>query len=697
MKRPTDSALSVPRRRGRPPKPRAPSTPLLPFANADAGPTLTAVVASSHLSPAKVTPVYDSYWRFAAERQQIFFQRVRGASAPWTTDPVLSVFKFTNAYRASDRVSQYLIRRVIYRDDLPNNAVEVVFRTLLFKLFNKIETWKLLENALGTITYAEYDFRRYDSVLSDAMRRGLRIYSAAYIMPPGATAFGHQAKHQNHLKLLELMMAKQLPQRLSDARSMQEGFELLRNFPTIGDFLAYQFVTDINYSDVTNFSEMDFVIPGPGARDGLKKCFADPGGLAEPELIRLMADNQEREFERLGLEFPSLWGRPLQLIDCQNLFCEVDKYARVMHPDIAGRTGRTRIKQKFAQTSGAIDFWYPPKWGLNEKIAAGMLPNEARMDTAAMISTNKTPSHTTTLHGNELDFRTYQMIARQTDQVPGDADDQLATALIVPLLGLAGETGQLLSEYKKHLRDGEAHRLFKDRVSEELGDLLWYVANVASKFDLDLSDVANQNLRKVRERWSGAAARPLTFDGDLPEGERFPRRIEVELVESGDPERPKVLLLLKGEPLGAPIGDNAYDLDGYQFHDVFHLAYAAILGWSPNLRAFLKRKRRSSPLLDEVEDGGRARVIEEAVAALVFDYARVHNFFDGVCDIDYSLLRTIKSMTSHLEVGICSAADWRRTVLDGFAVWRQIMHHRGGRVLIDLDAREISFLGPPSR
>jgi hypothetical protein len=116
---------------------------------------------------------------------------------------------------------------------------------------------------------------------------------------------------------------------------------------------------------------MDFVVPGPGARDGLRKCFADPGGLNEPELIRLMADLQEQEFERFGLDFQSLWGRRLQLIDCQNLFCEVDKYARVAHPQITGRTGRTRIKQKFEPTLTPIELIYRPKWKLNEKIRVG--------------------------------------------------------------------------------------------------------------------------------------------------------------------------------------------------------------------------------------------------------------------------------------------------------------------------------------
>ena len=85
-------------------------------------------------------------------------------------------------------------------------------------------------------------------------------------------------------------------------------------------------------------------------------------------MIRLMADRQEEAFRDLGLSFPTLWGRPLQLIDCQNLFCEVDKYARVRHPEVRGATKRTRIKQLFAPTLEPLSVWYPPKWGLNEMI-----------------------------------------------------------------------------------------------------------------------------------------------------------------------------------------------------------------------------------------------------------------------------------------------------------------------------------------
>lgn len=337
--------------------------------------------SSQHLLPIRITPVFDSYWRFAAERQNVFHQRLNGVSAPWTADPVISTHKFTNAYRASDRVSQFLIKNVIYRNDLPDSPAEVLFRTLLFKIFNKIETWKLLEYTFGEVTYKNYKFEHYEKTLSQAMKAGGRIYSAAYIMPPSGSVFGYPAKHQNHLRLLERMMSDDLAAQLSRAKNMQKAFELLKSYPSIGNFLAYQFATDINYSEITDFSEMDFVVPGPGALDGIRKCFSNNANLSEAQIIRLMTDNQEQEFERLGIKFQSLWGRRLQLIDCQNLFCEVDKYARVAHPEVAGISGRTRIKQKFSPTGPLEHPWYPPKWGINSKIELSFLersPNHTR-------------------------------------------------------------------------------------------------------------------------------------------------------------------------------------------------------------------------------------------------------------------------------------------------------------------------------
>src|SRR5205823_2720307 len=157
---------------------------------------------------------------------------------------------------------------------------------LLFKFFNKIETWKLLRSELGSISWRTYSFERYDKVLTRALARNSTIYSAAYIMPSGGKQLGHQAKHRNHLQLIELMMENNFSKKAARCRNMADLFDLLKSYPTIGDFLAYQFATDLNYSDLIDFSEMEFVMPGPGARDGIRKCFVHMGGLNESEIIR---------------------------------------------------------------------------------------------------------------------------------------------------------------------------------------------------------------------------------------------------------------------------------------------------------------------------------------------------------------------------------------------------------------------------
>lgn len=310
----------------------------------------------------KPSVVFDTYWRFAAERQNIFFNRIQHEKN-LTNDPILLKHKFTNAYRASDRVSQYLIKNVIYNGD--RSPKEILFRILIFKIFNKIQTWELLEAELEGIYWSEYSFDHYNKILHDALIAKERIYSGAYIMASGKSTFGFNKKHENHLKTIEQMISSNLADKIQNAESLEGVYNLLLSYPTIGTFLAYQYAIDINYSELTNFDEMDFVMPGPGAKDGIKKCFKSFGNYSESDIIRFVSENQEKEFNRLGLEFKNLWGRPLQLIDCQNLFCETDKYARVAHPEIFGVSERKRIKQIYKQTNIDINYWYPPKWGIN--------------------------------------------------------------------------------------------------------------------------------------------------------------------------------------------------------------------------------------------------------------------------------------------------------------------------------------------
>lgn len=314
----------------------------------------------------KTNEIYDLYWKFAAERQNIFFKRLAGQNSSLTKDVILESYRFTNAYRASDRVSQYLIRHVIYSGN--QSPEEVFFRTLLFRFFNRISTWEKLCKALkGQVSYAGYDFRLYDAILTSFINDKNKIYSAAYIMPSGIREFGYPRKHQNNLKLLECMMRDNVPNRIAGIGNLEKTFNILRSYPTLGDFLAYQYAIDLAYSDLECGLESDFIAPGPGALRGIKKCFSDIGKFTPNVIIRYVADRQREEFFIRGISFKNLYGRDLQLIDCQNLFCEIDKYARAYRPELTVG-GRTRIKQRFAPSKEPIKLFYPPKWRINDLI-----------------------------------------------------------------------------------------------------------------------------------------------------------------------------------------------------------------------------------------------------------------------------------------------------------------------------------------
>lgn len=300
-----------------------------------------------------------------------------------------------------------------------------------------------------------------------------------------------------------------------------------------------------------------------------------------------------------------------------------------------------------------------------------------------------------------MEFQHYQEKAKETDQTQNKNDND---QIIIPLLGLISEAGSLLTEYKKNLRDGSAYQNFNQGLKEELGDLLWYISTVATKFDLDLEEIAKTNLDKCNKRWgwrNSVQQRPVyIFDKDYLPEQKLPRKFTFKIYEFKDQENNKDKAKIEvynqnegwSEQFGATLTDNAYEEDHYRFHDIFHLSYAVHLGWSPVIRSNLKRKRRHSEK-DEVEDGGRAIVIEEGISALIFSYARKEScdYLDKVNAIDYWLLKTIKYMTSHLEVKQCSMGDWEQAIFEGYEVWRKVRYNKGGIIEANLDLRTMIY------
>ena len=308
--------------------------------------------------------VYDTYWRTAAERQEIFNKKLKGGLAPFTSDPIFQKYKFCNVYRASDRVSQFLIRNVIY--GYQSGVEDTLFRIFLFRLINKVETWQLLEDKLGRVSLANFDFDKYAKAIENIKITNGSVYGNAFILCADK-AYGYNEKHKNHLALLEQVFVKErMVTRLVKSKTLKELFTNLKQLPLIGNFMAYQLAIDFNYSEIFNFDENDFTIAGPGAERGIKKCFLGTGGKSSEYIIQYMVENQDKEFGRLGVKFMNLWGRPMHAIDCQGWFCETDKYSRVKFPEL--RSNRIKVKAEFKQINSAISYFYPPKWGINEKM-----------------------------------------------------------------------------------------------------------------------------------------------------------------------------------------------------------------------------------------------------------------------------------------------------------------------------------------
>jgi hypothetical protein len=262
----------------------------------------------------------------------------------------------------SDRVSQFLIKDVIYKEDYSEE--DTLFRIFLFRLLNKSETWSSLESKLGEISLKNFTFERYSKALEE-IRIDAPIYGNAFILC-ATKAFGYDQKHKNHLALLESVFKKTKGKiQLTKSKSLKQLFENLRELPLIGDFMAYQIAIDMNYSEVFNFNENDFTSAGPGAIRGIKKCVLDTKGKTNEYIIHYMVENQEKEFKRLGIQFKNLWGRPMHAIDCQGWFCETDKYSRVKFPELV--SNRKKFKSTFRPSSIKIEYFYPPKWRVNGK------------------------------------------------------------------------------------------------------------------------------------------------------------------------------------------------------------------------------------------------------------------------------------------------------------------------------------------
>lgn len=324
--------------------------------------------------------------------------------------------------------------------------------------------------------------------------------------------------------------------------------------------------------------------------------------------------------------------------------------------------------------------------------------------------------------------------------------------------GLDGETGSIVAEVKKAARERDAYPVYRQRLVEEIGDALWYLvrlrdvsgasapdvsdlllshpattapldaglrlaaaagalcsavtapastnlyerlrevaaalSSVAAATAISLEHAAKENVAKITSRWPAARTYHPLFDNDSPEEDQLPRRLDIEFRELSRGSRKVTLLRCNNLNFGDRVTDNIEDPDGYRYHDIFHFAHAVHLGWSPVVRALLRAKRKSDAAADEEQDGARAVILEEAVAAIVFSRAKHLAFFDGLDHVDYDLLKTVHGFVEGFEVAKVPLWQWEQAILDGYRIFRLLRVNRGGRVTLDLVNRSLHYVTP---
>ncbi|WP_348814673.1 nucleoside triphosphate pyrophosphohydrolase family protein [Halomonas sp. H10-59] len=206
---------------------------------------------------------------------------------------------------------------------------------------------------------------------------------------------------------------------------------------------------------------------------------------------------------------------------------------------------------------------------------------------------------------------------------------------------------------------------------------------------LCFSDVLEKNIEKVSGRFLVTAKELLPdFDASFPEEEQLPRKFEIQITQR---KSGQCYLRWNGVFIGSPLTDNIKDPDGYRFHDVLHLAHAAILHWSPTFRALIKQKRKSDRMFDEAQDSGRAIVVEEGLTAWLYSCSKRLDYFEGHDGISYDILKTIQRFVQGYEVEKCPLKLWEDAILQGYAVFRKVRENDGGIVIGDREKRTLLY------
>ena len=306
-----------------------------------------------------VDPVtLDEFFYFIKERYKIHLRKdVYKKPRPWTQDPIMKKYRFTNVRREHDRNTKWLIQNVSKNTSL--NKREKILNSMLFRLFNKIETAELIGIPIKLSDIKNLDTDKYAKLFLDNENQIKCFFTGAY-MSSGMLKEFHKLTGDYYspisvMKIVQSMGKNHFPRRIWEAESPMEVAELLMTYNGISQFTAYQLFVDFTYIEDFPFSENEFTMAGPGAVYGLNYLFKYTGDFTPEELIFWLRDHW-KELNQYSLQnggkhtlnpqktFIDLpeYDRVMNVMSIENCLCEFSKYMKT-------KLGTGRPRKKYVQ------------------------------------------------------------------------------------------------------------------------------------------------------------------------------------------------------------------------------------------------------------------------------------------------------------------------------------------------------------
>tara|TARA_R100001369_G_scaffold86939_1_gene121921 strand:- start:417 stop:1262 length:846 start_codon:yes stop_codon:yes gene_type:complete len=267
----------------------------------------------------KTVDMIERFFDFINERHLIHLRKTRKESFPWTEDPILQKYKFTNVCRENDATTIWFKENI--REPLRDDK-DVVMATIIFRWFNLIQTGKIL---------IEHDLlRNWDSdICYTVLQDQPQWVTGAYIIktPNGmnklkGVCYCIDQIQNNYSKFISDIE--------SSRDSLEKQWQVLLPYPYMGPFMAYEVVTDWRHTWLGDNAKdiMTWANPGPGAKRGLNRIYDRPltKQMKSPLFINEMQDLLELSPDFIHGQVPAL-----EMRDIEHSLCEFDKYERVLN------------------------------------------------------------------------------------------------------------------------------------------------------------------------------------------------------------------------------------------------------------------------------------------------------------------------------------------------------------------------------